>query len=142
MKQQVYYEDVNIGDVIPGITEHPTRRQLVMWAGAAQEFSEMHYDDTFAIEHGFPCVIVFGMLNNAFLAKMVQHWAGDNSMIKRFTISNRKFVPVDKDVICNAQIVAKYEKDGLNLIDCAVKIICENEDCAFGEITVALPHRN
>lgn len=140
--KQIFYEDVNVGDIVPSITEHPTRRQLVMWAGAAQEFSEMHYDDQFAAAHGFPGVIVFGMLNNSFLAKMIQHWVGDDGMIRKFKSSNRKFILVDKDVVCSGVVARKYEQDGKSLIDCEVKVTCENEDCVFGEITVELPCRN
>ena len=139
---QIFYEDVKEGDVIPALTEHPTRRQLVLWAGAAQEPSEMHYDDNFAIAHGFPGVIVHGMLNNSFVLKMVQHWAGDDSMVRKFKSSNRHFVPVEEDVICSGAVVRKYEKNGQNLIDCEVKVVCKNEDCAFGEITVELPRRS
>ena len=138
---QIFYEDVKVGDVIPEVIEHPTRRQLVMWAGAAQEFSEMHYDNNFAVSHGFPGVIVHGMLNNSFLAKMVQHWAGDDGMIRKFKSSNRHFILVDEDVICSGAVVRKYEQNGQNLIDCEVKVMCNNEYCVFGEITVDLPRR-
>ena len=138
---QLYYEDVKIGDGIPSLTKHPTRRQLVMWAGASQEFSEMHYDDKFAADHGFPGVIVFGMLNNSFLAQMVLDWAGPNSMIRRFKSSNRQFVLVEKDEVCSGTVCGKREQDGMRLVDCEVKLSCEGQECVFGEITVEMPSK-
>lgn len=138
---QMYYEDVNIGDSIPSLTKHPTRRQLVKWAGAAREFWEMHYDDKFATDNGFPSVIVHGMLNNSFLCQMVLDSGGPNSMIRRFKSQHRSFVLVDKDVVCSGTVLAKREQDGMYLVDCDVKLTCEGKDCVLGEITVELPSK-
>ena len=138
---QLYGENVNVGDSIPSLTKHPTRRQLVKWAGSSREFWEMHYDDQFAIERGFPCVIVHGMLNNSFLCQMVLHWGGPNSMIRHLKLQYRNFVPVDKDVVCTGTVVAKREQDGMCLVDCEVKLTCEGKDSVLGEITVELPNK-
>lgn len=136
---QLNFDNVTVGDSIPSLTKHPTRRQLVKWAGAAREFWEMHYDDKFAIDHGFPTVIVHGMLNNSFLCQMVLHWGGPNSMLRHVKMKYRNFVPVDKDVVCSGTVVAKREQDGMRLVDCDVKLTCEGQECVSGKITVELP---
>lgn len=138
---QLYCEDVNVGDSITSVTKHPTRRQLVKWAGAAREFCEMHYDETFAVDQGFPGVIVHGMLNNSFLCQMVLDWGGPNSMIRHVKVQYRNFVLVDKDVVCSGTVCAKREQDGMHLVDCDVKLTCGGQDCVLGEITVELPSK-
>lgn len=136
-----YYEDVNVGDSIPTLTKHPTRRQLVKWAGAAREFWEMHYDDQFAKDHGLEGVIVHGMLNNSFLCTMMLNWGGPNSMIRSFKGQNRSIVLVDKDVVCTGTVIGKREENGAHLVDCKVKASCEGKDSVLGEITIELPSR-
>lgn len=138
---QKYYEDVAVGESIPSLTKHPSRRQLVKWAGAAREFWEMHYDDKFATDNGFPSVIVHGMLNNSFLCEMVQDWGGPNSMIRVFKSQHRSFVLVDKDVVCTGVITGKRIENGQHLVDIDIKLNCEGKDCVLGQITVELPSK-
>ena len=48
MVEQIYYEDVKVDTELPTLVKHPTPRQLVMWAGAAGDLFEIHYDKDFA----------------------------------------------------------------------------------------------
>ena len=138
--EQIYYEDVRVGDSLPVLLKHTTPRQLVLWACAAGEFSEMHYDREFAQSKGFPGIIVHGMLMASFLGQLVTDWMGDWGTLKRMKTSNRQFILVDEDVICRGSISEKYIEDGEPLVE--LELWAENanaEKCVFGTAQVMLP---
>ena len=140
MSKQVYYEDIQIGYVLPVLIKHPTPRQLVMWAGASGEFSEMHYDKDFALKMGFPGIIVHGMLMASFLAQLVTNWMGEEGTLKKIKTTNRKFVLVDQDIYCNGKVIEKYEQNNEHLIIIEIWVEDQNHDkCVTGEAIVSLP---
>ncbi len=96
MAKQITYEDVVVGQPLPTLIKHPTPRQLVMWAGASGEFSEMHYDKDFALKMGFPGIIVHGMLMASFLVQVLTDWIGEWGTLRKIKTSNRQFVLVDR----------------------------------------------
>ena len=112
MTKQIFYEEVVVGQSLPTLVKHPTPRQLVMWAGASGEFSEMHYDKEFALSMGFPGIIVHGMLMTSFLAQVVTDWMGERGTLKKIKTSNRQFVLVDQDIPCKGTVTNKYLKGG------------------------------
>ena len=60
-KQQLYYDDVQVGDALPPLIKNPTTRQLVQYAGASGDYYEIHYDHHFAVKSGLKDgVIVHG----------------------------------------------------------------------------------
>ena len=44
----LWFEDVAIGDDLPELVKTPDTRQLVMYAGASQDFVPIHYDQNIA----------------------------------------------------------------------------------------------
>lgn len=142
MAEQLYYEDITLGDSLPTLVKHTTPRQLVMWAGASGEFSEMHYDKDFALKKGFPGIIVHGMLMASFLAQMITDWIGEWGTLKKISTSNRQFILVDEDIICKGLAAKKYEEGGEHYVEC--EIWAENnkgEKCVLGTALVTLPYR-
>lgn len=142
MAEQLYYEDIALGDSLPTLVKHTTPRQLVMWAGASGEFSEMHYDKDFALKKGFPGIVVHGMLVASFLAQMVTDWIGEWGTLKKISTSNRQFMLVDEDIICKGLVAKKYEEGGEDYVEC--EIWAENnkgEKFVLGTALVTLPYR-
>ena len=78
-----------VGDEIRELVKHPTRRQLVQYAGAQGDFYEIHYDQDFARNVGLPGVILHGLLKAAFLGQLVTDWLGDRGTLKDFEVSYR-----------------------------------------------------
>ena len=74
--QTPMFEDVNVGDELPELVKHPDNRQLVMYAGASQDFVAIHYDLNVAKEAGHPNVIIHGALKSAWLGELVTGWIG------------------------------------------------------------------
>jgi len=140
MASQLYFKNVSIGDELPSLVKHPTPRQLVQWAGATGEFCEMHYNDAFAKEKGFPGIIVHGMLTASFLCQMVNDWMGEEGTIKKLSISNRAMLFPDNDIVCRGKVEDKYEMDGEYFVKCNIWAENPQQDKAVvGSIIVVLP---
>ena len=142
MLKQLYFEDVQIGQSIPPLVKHPTKRQLVKWAGAAGEFYEIHYDKDFAISQGLPGLIVHGWLALAFLGEMVTGWIGEGGTLLKLGGSYRGMNKVHEDLFCKGKVIKKYTENGKN---CArLEIWVENpqgDKTVTGNAVVTLPSR-
>ena len=71
------FDEVAVGDVLPGLTVSITRADLVRYAGASGDFNPIHWNERFAREVGLPDVIAHGMLTMALAGRLVTAWAGD-----------------------------------------------------------------
>jgi acyl dehydratase len=142
MVKQITYEEVVVGQPLPTLIKHPTPRQLVMWAGASGEFSEMHYDKDFALKMGFPGIIVHGMLMTSFLIQVLTDWIGEWGALKKIKTSNRQFVLVDRDIICKGTVTHKYVRGDEHCVECDLSAEnSENEKCVTATAVVVLPER-
>jgi len=142
MTDQIYYEDITEGMLLPGLSKKPTPRQLVMWAGAAGEFSEMHYDIDFAREKGFPGIIVHGMLIASFLAQLVTDWMGEWGTLKKLKTRNEQFLLVNEEIFCKGSVAKKYVVDDQHYVEC--DLVAEKSEggrCVSATAVVSLPTR-
>jgi acyl dehydratase len=143
-KQQVYYDEVHVGDSLPDLVKQPTTRQLVKYAGASGDYYEIHYDHHFAIRSGLQDgVIVHGLLTAGWLAQMMTDWLPSPLALKKFGVSYRSMARPGDTITCRGTIVSKYDKDGEHLVDCDLS--AENqrgEKCAIGTATVSLSTRS
>jgi len=140
--KQIFFEEVVVGQPLLTLIKHPTPRQLVMWAGASGEFSEMHYDKDFALSKGFPGIIVHGMLMTSFLTQLLTDWMGEWGTLKRIKTANRQFVLVDQDIICKGKVTNKYVQKSEHYVEC--ELWAENETgekCVTAVALVTLPER-
>lgn len=90
----------SIGALLPVRVHVPTRAQLVRYAGAAHDFSAIHYDDAYARWRGFSNVIVHGFLKAGFLAELALDWAGPESWFSSFAATYRGVDLVGTPIVC------------------------------------------
>ena len=81
------FEEVSVGDELPSIVKHPDPRQLVMYAGASQDFVAIHYDLNVARDAGHPNVIIHGALKSAWLGELVTSWMGSSGRLLELDVS-------------------------------------------------------
>jgi len=142
MADQIYFEDVNVGDEIPKLVKNCTTQQLVMWAAGSGDMYQIHYDKDIAAGNGLPGVIVHGALKNAFLGQMLHDWIRDEGQIKKYNCQYRGMDVPGQDIICRGVITAKRQEDGKNLVD--LDIWTEKPDgekTSPGKATVLMPSR-
>jgi acyl dehydratase len=70
------------GDVLEAQTFAITRADLVRYAGASGDFNPIHWSDRVATSVGLPGVIAHGMFTMALVARAVEGWTGEGSVIE------------------------------------------------------------
>ena len=142
MADQVYFEDVNVGDEIPKLVKNCTTQQLVMWAAGSGDMYPIHYDKDFAAGNGLPGVIVHGALKNAFLGQMLHDWIGEKGQIKKYSCQYRGMDVPGQDITCRGVITNKAQEGGQNLVELDIWTENPNGDKTTpGKATVILPSR-
>ena len=141
-KDQVYIEDVRVGEAIPSIVKNCSTRQLVKWAAASGDFYEIHYDLEYARSIDLPGLVVHGALKNAFLGHLLHDWIAPNGTIVRYGCSYRGLDYPGQDLTCGGRVTGVSHRDGRHLVE--LDIWVENPE---GQVTtpgtalVALPSR-
>jgi acyl dehydratase len=142
MAEQVYYEDVNVGDEIPTLVKNCTTQQLVMWATGSGDMYPIHYDKDFAVGNGLPGVIVHGALKHAFLGQMLHDWIGEKGEIRKYNCQYRAMDVPGQDIICRGVVTNKARDGGLNIVELDIWTEkASGEKTSPGKATVILPSR-
>jgi acyl dehydratase len=91
------FDDVAVGDELPGRTFPITRLDLVRYCGASGDFNVIHWNQRIAQSVGLPDVIAHGMLTMATAARLVTEWAGDPGAVVEYGVRFTKPVVVPND---------------------------------------------
>lgn len=143
MPEQLYYEDVAVGDEITPLVKQPTTRQLVMWAGASGDYNPIHYDKDFAQSQGLPSVVVHGALAGCFLAQLIIDWIGEQAVVNSFSCSYRGMNFPGEALLCRGKVTKKYVEDDKHYVECDIWV--ENpkgEKTVPGRAVVIVPSRD
>jgi acyl dehydratase len=136
------FEDVEVGGEIPQLQKHPDTRQLVMYAGASDDYVQIHYDKDIAAAAGHRTVIVHGALKSAFIAQMLTDWIGAAGRLVALEVTYRGIDYPGDTLTCRGRVTAKRQEGDRNLVDCEVWL--ENgagQVTTPGKATVAVPSR-
>jgi acyl dehydratase len=139
---RLFFEDVHVGDEIPPLEKRPTTRQLVMYAGASDDYVPIHYDKDIAQAAGHRSVIVHGALKSAFLAQMLADWIGPAGRLVELEATYRGIDYPGDTLTCRGRVTGTRQVGARNLVDCEIRL--ENgagETTTPGRATVALPSR-
>jgi len=143
MPEQLYYEDIALGDEITPLVKHPTTRQLVMWAGASGDYNPIHYDKDFAQSQRLPSVIVHGALVGCFLGQLITDWIGEQGMVHNFSCSYRGMNFPGEAIICQGKVAKKYIENGKHYVECDIRAEnSEGEKTVLGKTIVIVPSRS
>ncbi len=142
MARQFYFEDVEVGQEIPGLDKDPTTQQLVRYAGASGDFYQIHYDKDFALASGLPGVILHGALKNGFLGQLMTDFAGELGWLKKLAVQYRGMDQPGSKIACRGKIAKKRIDNGEHLVECEIWIEnAKGEKTTPGSATVVLPSR-
>ena len=119
----------------------PTREQCVRYAGAANDFSPIHYDEGNARERGFPGVIVHGLLKAAFLGELLECWAAPHGgWVRRLSTQYRGIDLPGRPLICQARVTDKSASADSWLVDLDVWVDnADGKTTTSGHATVDFP---
>lgn len=136
----LWFEDAAVGDELPEVVKQPDTRQLVMYAGASQDFVAIHYDRKVAAEAGHPKVIIHGALKSAWLGELVTSWIGSTGRLLELDVSYRAIDFPDDVVTCVGKVTETRIENGVGIVE--VEIGLRNPEGVIttpGRALVSLP---
>jgi acyl dehydratase len=108
MAASIRYDDVNVGDELPGQTFTVQRLDLVKYCGASGDFNVIHWNERIATSVGLPNVIAHGMFTMAEAVRVVTDWVGDPGAVVDYGVRfTRPVVVPDDDQGATLEVTAK-----------------------------------
>src|ERR1700744_5805154 len=76
----IYFEDIEVGQDIPGLSKGPmTTAHIMRWSAAMENWHRIHYDWRYATEHDkLPDVVVNGSWKQPVILQLVSDWRGES----------------------------------------------------------------
>ncbi|MBO0865849.1 MAG: acyl dehydratase [Mycobacterium sp.] len=139
---QIFYEDVQPGDVLPTLTVTVSETQMFFFSAATYNGHRIHYDKDWArTVEGYDDVLVQGPLQAALLARAITDWIGGRGRLVEYSVQNRAVAFPGEELSFGGVVTGKRLADKAGLVD--VDIAGRRGDTVLmpGTATVALPHR-
>ncbi len=141
--QQVFYEDVSVGQPMPTLAVTVDETQMFFFSAATYNGHRIHYDKDWArTVEGYDDVLVQGPLQAALLARAVGDWIGGRGRLVSFSVQNRAVAHPGEPLTFGGRVTAKrLDGDGAGLVD--LDIAGRRDDTVLmpGTATVELPLR-
>lgn len=144
--QQVFYDDIAVGDQIPTLTVTVDETQMFFFSAATYNGHRIHYDKQWARDtEGYDNVLVHGPLQAALLARALGDWIGGRGRLVTFSVQNRAVAYPGQPLSFGGTVTGKRLGDnpfrGTGLVD--LDIAGRRDDTVLmpGTATVALPRR-
>lgn len=99
------FDEVKVGDQIPGESRTIDQMQLIQYAGASGDFNPLHWQEEFAAKVS-PTggIIAHGMYNAGLMSKVVTQWAGGPDKVMRIKTSFRAPCPLGATVSFGGEV--------------------------------------
>lgn len=82
----ISFEQIQVGDELPGLEIKFTRDQLTAYAHASGDMNPIHLDEQVAKSVGLPDVISHGMLTMGRAIRVVTDWIEDPTMVIDYSV--------------------------------------------------------
>lgn len=113
----ISYDDIEVGDQLPPLSMPVHRLDLIRYAGASNDFNEIHWNESFATAVGLPNVIAHGMLTMALASRVVTDWLGDPGAVTDYSVRFTRPVVVPDPEGTVLDVAGQiHSKDGDGLI--------------------------
>jgi acyl dehydratase len=142
-RPQRYWEDVQVGEELPGFSLEINLRRVIQQVSGTQDWYPLHFDPQFARRAGHPDVFMNTGFLQAALVRVITDWMGDEGFLKKLYFEMRRQQRPGDTMICRGRVVAKTVQDGLHLVECEVWAENEREGVTTpGRAWVVLPTRD
>jgi hydroxyacyl-ACP dehydratase HTD2-like protein with hotdog domain len=141
--QQVFYDDIAVGDRMPTLTVTVDETQLFFFSAATYNGHRIHYDKEWArTVEGYDDVLVQGPLQAALLARAIGDWIGGRGRLVSFSVQNRAVAYPGQPLSFGGEITGKrLSETGAGLVDLAITGHRDATVLMPGTATVELPRR-
>ena len=140
--EQIFYEDVQPGDVLPTLSVTVDETQMFFFSAATYNGHRIHYDKEWARDvEGYDNVLVQGPLQAALLARAITDWVGGRGRLVEYSVQNRAVAFPGEQLSFGGMVTGKRLADNAGLVD--LDIAGRRGDTVLmpGTATVALPRR-
>jgi acyl dehydratase len=140
----VYFEDVEIGTVVPAVEYGPhSLVTAVFWAGFQENRSGLHFDREYVRKSGGAnSIVASGALRQSFLTRTLTDWAGPRSFLRAMTVRHTASTYEGDMQIYSASVVEKSQDSSKPWIVCELDGQNQNgEQILKGRCTLLLASR-
>jgi hydroxyacyl-ACP dehydratase HTD2-like protein with hotdog domain len=141
--EQVFYDDVGVGDRIPALAVTVDETQLFFFSAATYNGHRIHYDKEWArTVEGYDDVLVHGPLQAALLARAIGAWIGGRGRLVSFSVQNRAIAYPGEPLTFSGEVTGKrLSEGGSGLVDLEIAGRRDATVLMPGTATVELPRR-
>ncbi len=141
--QQVFYDDIAVGDPMPTLTVTVDETQLFFFSAATYNGHRIHYDKQWArTVEGYDDVLVQGPLQAALLARAIGDWIGGRGRLVSFSVQNRAVAYPGQPLSFGGEVTGKrLSETGAGLVDLEISGRRDATVLMPGTATVELPRR-
>jgi hydroxyacyl-ACP dehydratase HTD2-like protein with hotdog domain len=141
--EQLFYEDVGVGEQLTTLAVTVDETQLFFFSAATYNGHRIHYDKHWAqTVEGYDDVLVQGPLQAALLARAIGDWIGGRGRLVSYSVQNRATAYPGELLTFGGEVTGKRLSDGgAGLVD--LDIAGRRDDTVLmpGTATVELPRR-
>lgn len=142
MTDQVYYDDIAVGEQIPALTVTADETQLFFFSAATYNGHRIHYDKQWARDvEGYDNVLVHGPLQAALLARALGDWIGGRGRLVSFSVQNRATALPGEPLTFGGVVTGKRRTETAGLVELQVAGRRDETVLMPGTATVELPLR-
>ena len=136
------WEQVQVGDALPEVSQTVQRADLIRYAGASGDFNVIHWNERVAKAVGLPDVIAQGMLTMAQAARAVTEWTGDPGAVESYSVRfSRPVVVPDDDLGATLTVsgVVEDKLEGSRVVVALTATVGESKVLSAAKAVVRLP---
>ncbi|MCL1839100.1 MAG: hypothetical protein FWG47_07320 [Propionibacteriaceae bacterium] len=143
MSDQVFFEDVAVGQEIPLLTKSVNTVNINMYCAVVWLMDRIHFDYPFSVERrGLPNIVAPGNMACDYYTQLLNDWIGDQGVLKKLTVQYRNFMLPGNTLSCGGRITAVEANGVTGTVD--LELWIKNEDgvtCVPGTARIELPAR-
>jgi hydroxyacyl-ACP dehydratase HTD2-like protein with hotdog domain len=140
---QIYFEEVAIGDPITAVVESVSEVQMFFFSAATYNGHRIHYDKPYATGvEKHPDILVHGPLQVALMAKTITDWIGPKGRLVKISLQNRANAFPGDRLEFKGTVTGKRIEGGAHLVDLEVREERDGQVLMPGSTTVSLPSRS
>lgn len=142
-RKQMYWEDVEVGQEIPGYSLEIDWQQVSKQISGSQDFNLPHCDPDFARSWGHPTVFMNTGFQQSCFSRLIHDWIGEEGFLRKFRMEMRKSIYQGDIMTLKGKVTNKYIEGGEHCVE--ADIWCENQRDGVttpAGCTVILPSRS
>jgi acyl dehydratase len=142
-REQVFFEDVEVGTPIPPITKKYNLMKMAAFASVHGDWCPGHYDYACMAAVGLEAPVAYGMQITAYGSQLFTDWISPNGALKKFASQTRAFTYPYDTLTFSGKVTKKRVEDGVNYVECEFVALKQDGTtvAAKGRATVVLPSR-